>query len=234
MKPLMKEIAVIGHRANSSRILRFYRAVKTGVIEIDVRRINQEIKVIHGPNDIKRATPIGEAFSRIDYFFFYRDPLLPPMALKEYLQRLDGFRGVMIDIVGEIDAEELLNQIPYIKHISYYFSSTNHRILKELKKLRNNIFTSATLQEKLIDPATEVRLCKADAATVKHTALDRGLLEDLHKDGIKVIVWTVNDQDEAAHLAEMGVDAIITDRPDKIRKKLLYEGYYITNYLDMH
>jgi len=234
VKLLMKEIAVIGHRANSSRILRFYRAVKAGIIEIDVRRINQEIKVIHGPSDVKRATPIGEAFSRIDYILFYRDPLLPPMTLKEYLQRLNGFRGVMIDIVGEIDAEELLNQIPDNKHISYYFSSTNHCILKELKKLRSNIFTSATLQEKLIDPATEVRFCEADAATVKHTSLDRGTLEDLHKDGIKVIVWTVNDQDEASHLAEMGVDAIITDRPDKIRKKLLYEGYYITNYLDMH
>ena len=49
-----------------------------------------------------------------------------------------------------------------------------------------------------------------------------------------MIVWTVNDQDEAASLAEIGVDAIITDRPDKIRRKLLYEGYYITNYLDMH
>lgn len=37
-----------------------------------------------------------------------------------------------------------------------------------------------------------------------------------HEQGIKVNVWTVNDDDVAVRLAALGVDAIITDFPDRV------------------
>ena len=39
--------------------------------------------------------------------------------------------------------------------------------------------------------------------------------------GCEVNVWTVNDLTEARRLAELGVNAIITDAPDKIRAGLM-------------
>jgi glycerophosphoryl diester phosphodiesterase len=39
--------------------------------------------------------------------------------------------------------------------------------------------------------------------------------------GCAVNVWTVNDLAEARRLTELGVDAIITDAPDKIRAGLV-------------
>ena len=43
--------------------------------------------------------------------------------------------------------------------------------------------------------------------------VDDNFVDRCHRAGMHVHVWTVNDPDRAAHLAELGVDAIITDRP---------------------
>lgn len=37
-----------------------------------------------------------------------------------------------------------------------------------------------------------------------------------HKNGMKVVPWTANDPDSIAKLSEMGVDAVITDYPNRV------------------
>ena len=44
--------------------------------------------------------------------------------------------------------------------------------------------------------------------------LNKKLVNDSHKKGIKVIPWTVNTKEEIDQLKKMGVDGIITDYPD--------------------
>jgi glycerophosphoryl diester phosphodiesterase len=46
------------------------------------------------------------------------------------------------------------------------------------------------------------------------TTLTPRLLEQAHAAGLKVIPWTVNEPDDLRRLLDMGVDGIITDRPD--------------------
>jgi glycerophosphoryl diester phosphodiesterase len=43
-------------------------------------------------------------------------------------------------------------------------------------------------------------------------------LKDAHEFGIQVFVWTVDSASEMVRLIEMGVDGIITNRPDLFRK----------------
>lgn len=45
-------------------------------------------------------------------------------------------------------------------------------------------------------------------------------LEEAHKLGLKVVVWTVDDPAAMASLAELGVDGIVTDYPDRLREVL--------------
>lgn len=48
--------------------------------------------------------------------------------------------------------------------------------------------------------------------------LDRpGLLAELHAAGLQVMVWTLDEPEEWAAATALGVDAIITDRPDRLR-----------------
>ena len=46
------------------------------------------------------------------------------------------------------------------------------------------------------------------------TYLNRDVMRSLRKLGLPVLVWTVNRADEMQNLLELGVDGIITDRPD--------------------
>ena len=42
--------------------------------------------------------------------------------------------------------------------------------------------------------------------------------------GVKVLPWTVNEPSDMARLLDLGVDGIITDYPDRLRKVLAERG----------
>ena len=46
---------------------------------------------------------------------------------------------------------------------------------------------------------------------------DRVGIDEAHSAGLKVIPWTVNERPEMERLVGLGVDGIITDRPDLAR-----------------
>ncbi|MCZ2439251.1 MAG: glycerophosphodiester phosphodiesterase [Burkholderiales bacterium] len=54
--------------------------------------------------------------------------------------------------------------------------------------------------------------------------LDERKLEEAHALGLKVLVWTVNDPAQMARLIDMGVDGLVTDRPDLARPVLEARG----------
>jgi glycerophosphoryl diester phosphodiesterase len=54
--------------------------------------------------------------------------------------------------------------------------------------------------------------------------LDATQVKTAHELGIRVAVWTVNEPEEMAKFIDMGVDGIITDYPDRLRKVLLEKG----------
>jgi glycerophosphoryl diester phosphodiesterase len=48
--------------------------------------------------------------------------------------------------------------------------------------------------------------------------VDRAAVRRAHQEGLRVVVWTVNDPAEMARLIELRVDGIITDYPDRLRE----------------
>jgi glycerophosphoryl diester phosphodiesterase len=51
-----------------------------------------------------------------------------------------------------------------------------------------------------------------------------GLIDESHRLGIKVVVWTVNQPEDMSRLIDMGVDGIISDRPDLLRTAAAAKG----------
>ena len=49
-------------------------------------------------------------------------------------------------------------------------------------------------------------------------------LDEAHRLGLRVVVWTVNDPEDMRNLIEVGVDGIITDYPDRLRQVLVDMG----------
>lgn len=52
------------------------------------------------------------------------------------------------------------------------------------------------------------------------------LLNELHKLGKRVHIWTIDDAETMHQLIELGVDGIVTDRPDILRDVLLARGMW--------
>jgi glycerophosphoryl diester phosphodiesterase len=56
--------------------------------------------------------------------------------------------------------------------------------------------------------------------------VDRRLIDSAHARGLQVHVWTINDPSEMAELLDLGVDGIITDRPDLLKELLEERGQW--------
>jgi glycerophosphoryl diester phosphodiesterase len=55
--------------------------------------------------------------------------------------------------------------------------------------------------------------------------VDRTLVEEVHASGRKVLVWTVNDEPQMRHLAEWGVEGIISDDTALLVRTLLASSF---------
>ena len=71
------------------------------------------------------------------------------------------------------------------------------------------------------------KLVKAAGAAVwspDHADLSAAALAESHELGLLVIPWTANDPDDMVRLIDMGVDGLISDRPDRLREVLIQSG----------
>ena len=54
--------------------------------------------------------------------------------------------------------------------------------------------------------------------------VDEKLVAAAHAAGLQVHVWTVNETHEMTRLLDMGVDGLVTDRPDLLKDVLIERG----------
>lgn len=54
--------------------------------------------------------------------------------------------------------------------------------------------------------------------------LDAAQLAEAHSLGLKVVVWTVNEPADIGRMLDLGVDGIISDRPDRVRAEMAARG----------
>ena len=81
------------------------------------------------------------------------------------------------------------------------------------------------LNQMRVGPIGTLLPIPAELAQLPHkrgrlTIVDRSLVEAAHQLGIEVHVWTVNAPNHMRELLDLGVDGLITDRPDVLREVL--------------
>ncbi len=140
----------------------------------------------------------------------------------EQLRKANRKMIVLIDLKSKDIDEEMIKVLQRIKvcNASIYISSKYHRELAKIKQCLPQVKVLASFDSEVINAPEYLKSLNMDGASVRAAFVDKDLINDLHRHGLIVAVWTVNDPRMAKHYADLGVDMIITDIPDYIRKAL--------------
>lgn len=81
-------------------------------------------------------------------------------------------------------------------------ASTSNPYLRLMEQARDHARSHGSRTEPVLSP-------------VDHSVLDGSVpIEDLHREGFRIVPWTTNDSAKMRDLIRLGVDGIISDRPD--------------------
>jgi glycerophosphoryl diester phosphodiesterase len=106
--------------------------------------------------------------------------------------------------------------------------------IDELRCLAGPALTTALSWRRLTHLVATSRPLRPAGAAYAHVPLRLGrvpvfaadLAHRAHDAGVRVVVWTVNEQPTMHRLLDRGVDGIITDRPDLLREVLIARGQW--------
>lgn len=95
-------------------------------------------------------------------------------------------------------------------------SSLNFQALTEIKQAFPRLKTGFIV----LQAVGNLSRMEVDFLSISASRVTPRLVRDVHRRGDKVHVWTVNDLNNVISMIEMGVDNIITDYPQKLRRFL--------------
>jgi glycerophosphoryl diester phosphodiesterase len=219
---------VIAHRGASGHAYQnspaaFRLAVDLGAdgVELDVHATSDGALLIHHDPAVEDRGRISERPASA--FADYRLPngeAIPTLA--EGLRLLAGLE-VWIEVkslppsgdralLGTIDAGPTPER--------YAVHAFDHRIIARLGERRPSLRRGVLLSSYLLDNSAAVLASGADTLWMETGMIDAELVASLHRDGLRLIAWTANDDQEVQRLARLGVDAICGNFPDRIRTAL--------------
>lgn len=102
--------------------------------------------------------------------------------------------------------------------------SFDDRTLMAAKKIEPKVVTSMLTSDNHIDYVAVAKKAHADIISCDHEWILADDVKNLHKAGIKVLPWTVNDPKDWDYLISIGVDGIISDYPKELSDYLKGKG----------
>jgi len=221
----------IGHRgamgyAPENTLKSFQKALELGVdmIELDVCKCKSgELVIIHD-DKVNRTTDgegyiIDKIFEEVRSLDAGEGEKIP--TLQEVLDLVDQKVEVNIELKGDNTAEPVAKLIDeYIKKgwkdSCFLVSSFNHYELKKFKELKPNIRVGALIGGIPLGYSEFAKELKAYSLHPTLEFINKELVDNAHKNGLKVLVYTVNDKDDINKMKELRVDGLFSNYPDRI------------------
>ena len=222
----------IGHRGaralEPENTLRgFTRAYDEGAdgIELDVRRSRDGVLMVIHDDDLDRVT--GGVYTGKVSDYTLEELQRMDVGDGEYVPTLEETLELVVDRKGLVNVEikdsgiardvvETVNR--YGLGSSTLISSFDYLEVWEAKRADPAIRTALLVPGANPLSIYSALLAGADAINPAYSTLNDAFVNAAHAAGLKVYTYTVNEGPDMQRLVDIGVDGIITDRPD-----LLYD-----------
>jgi glycerophosphoryl diester phosphodiesterase len=217
---------VIAHRGASARELEnslaaFRAAGPLGAdaIELDVHATADGALVVHHDEtlDARHHIPSLTA-SRVRELRLSNGEPIPTLA--EALEAAGPKLQVFVEVksLAPVFDERLFDTLSHGPNPSgYAVHSFDHRVVRRLglecPALRRGVLSSSYA----VKPLAVLEDAGATILWQERAMVDEVLVETLHRRGMTIVVWTVDDPAEMRRLVEYGADGICTNVPDRAR-----------------
>ncbi|MGP3668203.1 MAG: glycerophosphodiester phosphodiesterase family protein [Candidatus Bathyarchaeota archaeon] len=221
----MGKTLIIAHRGasayepeNSLKAVETAIKLKADMVEVDVRKSKDgELIVIH--DEFVDRVSDGKGFvknltlNRLKRLNLALGEKIP--TLKEVLNAVKGRVKLVIEVKSEGLERKIVKLLEKERIVEdVIMVSFNHQIIRSVKTLNKKITCGIIFKCKPLNPSQQALNAKAEAVFQHYSYASKDFVENLHKDGLKVYAWTVNNVDDGKILIKNGVDGIVTDKPD--------------------
>lgn len=199
----------------------------TDVIEIDVQETKDGTVVVLHDADIRRVTGLAKNIWEVNYdeikdldagSWFdpaFSDEHIP--TLEEVLDEIGDQAIVLIELKyyghDQALAQKVVNMVEergiedQVRIMSLLYSG-----VQEVEQLNPDLETGLLA----VVTAGDITNLDIDFLAMSHGEVDRAFVDDAHRKGIEVAVWTINDHADMVHFINLGVDSLITDTPTTV------------------
>jgi glycerophosphoryl diester phosphodiesterase len=217
----------VGHRGAKAyepenTLRSFGKAIEFGVdaVELDVRRTKDDkIVVVHDANVGKTTNGEGLVneltLEEVKHFVTEKGEKIP--TLEEALDFLDKKVKILVEL-KETGFEKKVLSLIHEKGLekNTVIVSFIEEALRKVRELDNEIETGL-IYVRHKNPIKAALELKASYLLSFYRFTHTSNVQKAHEKGLKVIVWTINKQEEVSDYVKKGVDGIASDRPDILK-----------------
>jgi glycerophosphoryl diester phosphodiesterase len=228
-----ERITVVAHRGgpemgtHENTMAAFEKAIECGadMIETDLRRTRDGVIICHHDAHIGREKIADISYAEANKLAKQKGYEIPH--LRSLLTLAHG--RIQLDLeLKEVGYElDVIDQVrDMLKPDAFVMKSFNDSTVYTIKEIDPRIVTGLLVENKpfnnkpmdtiaKLSYEARMTLTKADFLGPEVSLTNKALVTRMHLLGKKIFVWTPNSDIEIQHLIGLGVDAIITDCPDK-------------------
>ncbi|WXG42339.1 MAG: glycerophosphodiester phosphodiesterase family protein [Candidatus Freyarchaeum deiterrae] len=221
----MKKALLIAHRGASfyepeNTLKAIKRALDFGVdgVEIDVRSsIEGNIVVFHDDTVDRTTNGTGKlrdmSLLEIRSLDAGKGEKIP--LLEEVLELVKGKALLVIELkIAGIEERVLEIVEKYDMLDNVLVTSFIHRSVKRVKELNPEVKTGVIFRGAPINPSRLALDAGAENLCAFHGYITWEMVEEVHEHGLKIYAWTVDEPPTIENLIMLGVDGVVTNKPD--------------------
>jgi glycerophosphoryl diester phosphodiesterase len=222
-------VLTIGHRgtagyAPENTLAAIRKGIELGVdfVELDLRCTADGVIVALHDSSVNRTTN-GKghieqlSLRQLKAFDAGNGERIP--TLEEVLEVVAGKSGLMLELKVKGIAQKTVEAVQRVEFKEpVIYASFLHEELESIRSVDARAFVMALFGRLRSAPVTRALKYRASHVGLRHDTVTRGLVEAFHREHLLVFVYTADRTREIQRAFSAGVDGIISNIPDRVRR----------------